>query len=135
MGAHPVIDPAADITAKGPLTFYLGTHRAHWLWNPAAGFKLCVSYHQLAGRWNFGRATHGWMLDSGAYTELRDHGRWTAEPIRYVQDLARFDQQIGNLEWAAYAGVDLVRCRVLARGDGGMARCVYRARAGPAAYL
>jgi hypothetical protein len=41
------------------------------------------------------------MLDSGAYTELKDHGRWTVEPIRYVQEVDRFDREIGRLEWAA----------------------------------
>lgn len=34
MAGHPVIDPAADITAKGPLTFYL---KALGVWRGGGG--------------------------------------------------------------------------------------------------
>jgi hypothetical protein len=95
------VDPAEDITAKEPLCFYLGAHMASWLWDPAADFKMCVSYRRLAPRVTLRPSTRGWMLDSGAYTELRQHGRWTVDPIRYVQEVDRFDREIGNLEWAA----------------------------------
>jgi hypothetical protein len=47
----------------------------------------------------------------------------------------RAPKEIAEEAFAIYAGVDLVRCRVLARGDGGMARCVHWAGAGSAACL
>jgi hypothetical protein len=72
-----------------------------WLWDPAADFKMCVSFRRLAPRLTLHRSTHGWMLDSGAYTELQKYGRWTVDPIRYVQEIDRYDREIGNLEWAA----------------------------------
>jgi hypothetical protein len=104
---HPVTDPAEDITAKDPLCFYLGTHRPNWLWDPAADFPMCVSHNTLAPILSLRPSTRGWFLDSGAYTKLKDEGRWPdspgepAEPIRYVQDVDRFDREIGNMEWAA----------------------------------
>jgi hypothetical protein len=101
MSPDAVIDPAGDITAKEPLCFYLGTHRPGWLWDPAADFELCVSYNTLAPRLSLREATHGWLLDSGAYTWLQTAGHCPVEPIRYVQDVDRFDRQIGRLDWAA----------------------------------
>lgn len=53
----------------------------------------------------------------------------------YQADPAAGPEEIAEEALAAYAGVDLVRCRVLAHGDGGMARCVHWAGAGPAACL
>jgi hypothetical protein len=99
--AHRPVSPAEDITAKEPLCFYLGTHRPHWLWDPAVAFRLCVSYNTLAPRLALHEATASWLLDSGAYTWLQQTGYCPVEPIRYVQDVDRFDREIGHLDWAA----------------------------------
>ena len=44
------------------------------------------------------RAT--WALDSGGFTELSKHGRWTVSAEKYVDEIRRF-QACGNLKWAA----------------------------------
>lgn len=96
-----IIDPATDITAKEPLCFYLGTHMTGWLRNPAADFHLFVSHRRLARVRTLRRATHGWALDSGGFTELSTYGEWRTSPEQYVEAVARYDAEIGRLEWAA----------------------------------
>jgi hypothetical protein len=81
--------------------FYLGTHRPYWLWNPEVQFPLFVSHHTLSSYVTLQPATCGWALDSGGFTELSRHGRWLTTPAEYVRAVARYDQEIGSLEWAA----------------------------------
>jgi hypothetical protein len=81
--------------------FYLGTHCASWLWDPAADFPLFVSHRRLAKYKTLHPATHGWALDSGGFTELSTYGEWRTTPAEYVAAVARYDREIGHLEWAA----------------------------------
>ena len=96
-----IIDPATDTTAKDPLCFYLGTHMANWLWSPAADFPLFVSHRRLAKLRTLRSATRGWALDSGGFTELSSYGGWQTSPADYAVAVARYDREIGQLEWAA----------------------------------
>lgn len=80
------------------MRFYLGTHRPHWL--ELTNVPLFVSRNTLTGRKTLPRARAQWALDSGAFTELRDHGRWRIGPAEYVAEVRRY-QQIGGLEWVA----------------------------------
>lgn len=90
--------------------FYLGTHDVSWLWSdlPADAdygpgeLRWCVSYHRFrryaarprrTARWR-------WALDSGAYTELATHGRWTIPADEYVLDVLYHCVDIGELVWA-----------------------------------
>jgi hypothetical protein len=78
---------------------YLGTHRPDWL-----GFSdvpLFVARTYLALRKTFPRARAPWALDSGGFTELNKHGRWTITPADYVAEVRRFRDGVGRLEWAA----------------------------------
>src|SRR5579862_4574422 len=100
MSARDIIDPAEDITAID-FGFYVGTHHPGWLWREDIDFPLFVCYRRIAPILNLKPATSGWALDSGAFSELKDHGRWTVDPIRYVQDVDRIDREVGRLEWAA----------------------------------
>jgi hypothetical protein len=90
-----------ETIAKEPLHFYLGTHMTGWLWDPAADFPLFVSHRRLAGVRKLRPATRGWALDSGGFTELSTYGEWRTGPHEYAQAVARYDAQIGHLEWAA----------------------------------
>jgi hypothetical protein len=40
------------------------------------------------------------MIDSGGFTELRDHGEWRESPAEYVKALYRY-RDYGNMVWAA----------------------------------
>lgn len=84
-----------------PPVFYLGTHLPGWLWDPAADFPLFVSHRRLARCATLRPATRGWALDSGGFTELSAYGTWHTGPAEYVRATARYDREIGRLEWAA----------------------------------
>ncbi|WP_254874926.1 MULTISPECIES: hypothetical protein [unclassified Streptomyces] len=79
--------------------FYLGTHMPNWL--ATSEIPLFISRNRLKNRRTFPRAIAPWALDSGGFTELQDHGRWTLTPQDYVTEVRRYAEAIGSLEWAA----------------------------------
>lgn len=83
--------------------FYLGTHMPNWLGHPAtpADVALFVSHRRLAGRRTLPRAHVRWALDSGGFSELSLYNEWRATPTEYVAAVRRYDEEIGNLDWAA----------------------------------
>lgn len=80
-------------------TFYLGTHHPDWL--ARAGVPLFVSRTRLVKRRTFPRATSRWALDSGGFTELSKHGRWTVSAATYAREVRRFSQEIGRPDFVA----------------------------------
>jgi len=42
-----------------------------------------------------------WALDSGGFTQLNLHGKWTISEQEYVDAVHRYANEIGNLEWAS----------------------------------
>lgn len=81
------------------MRFYLGTHRPRWLASLAV--PLFVSRRTLAPLRRLPRARALWALDSGGFTELTIHGRWTVAPAEYACEVQRLGAEIGGLEWAA----------------------------------
>lgn len=81
--------------------FYLGTHQPSWL--ERAGFRLFISHRRLAKRLGprarrpLPVARGPWGLDSGAFTELAMHGRWTTTPAQYLAAVRRYRVEIGHL--------------------------------------
>lgn len=63
--------------------------------------RLFVSNNSLRNMKTLPEALGPWSEDSGGFTELQRHGRWTRTPKQYVQELRRHDEEIGNREWAA----------------------------------
>jgi hypothetical protein len=84
---------------SAPPTFYLGTHLPHWL--ASSRFPLFVSHKRLARYKHLPVARCRWALDSGAFSELSAHGRWTLTPEEYVTAVRRYRDEIGLLDWAA----------------------------------
>ena len=84
------------------MRFYLGTHHPHWLADQRfAAVPLFVSRRTLARYKKPPRAVGAWALDSGGFTELSMHGRWTVTAKDYAREVARFADGVGGLEWAA----------------------------------
>src|SRR5581483_11383569 len=83
----------------GRVRFYLGTHKPGWL--RTSSVPLMVSRRQLAGYKTLPRAAHGWMLDSAAFTEIQQHGRWTIGARAFAAEVRRFFDEVGNLRWVA----------------------------------
>lgn len=84
------------------LTFYLGTHEAHWLWmHPVS---LFVSYRRIRRRGEgttLRPALAPWALDSGAFSEIQEFGRWTVPAHVYAEAVDRYAAEIGQLDWAS----------------------------------
>lgn len=85
-------------------TFYLGTHMPSWLAHEQLPrhVNLFVSHRRLADRKTLPAARGHWALDSGGFTELQMYGNWGRVPAPdYVAAVLRYDDEIGNLGWAA----------------------------------
>lgn len=81
------------------MQFFLGTHEPAWL--ARVDVPLMVSRNRLArlGRWPTARVP--WVMDSGGFTELQQHGRWRIDARTYADQLARVVEHVGSLVWAA----------------------------------
>lgn len=80
-------------------TFFMGTHRAHWL--ELTDVPLFPSRRILEDRKTLPVARGPWALDSGGFTELNLHGRWTIGAPEYAALVLRLAREVGRLEWAA----------------------------------
>lgn len=81
------------------MKLWLGTHKTGWL--GLSDVPLFVSRRWLTIRKRMPVAKTEWALDSGGFTELSMYGRWETNLGRYVNDVQRFEQEIGNLAWVA----------------------------------
>lgn len=82
--------------------FYLGTHQPQWLGaDLPRDVCLFVSHRRLANRRSLPRARVHWALDSGGFSELQMFGEWRTTPREYVAAVHRYDEEIGELGWAA----------------------------------
>lgn len=80
-------------------TFYLGTHVTSWL--RRLDLPLFVSRRQLCKLRTLPKAISNWALDSGGFSELSLYGKWTIEPAQYIQEVYRFSDEVGKLDFAA----------------------------------
>lgn len=80
-------------------TFYLGSHMPNWL--EKAGVPLFISHNRLSKQKTLPRAAHPWALDSGGFTELKQHGGWRISAVEYAASVRRCRDEIGRLDWAA----------------------------------
>lgn len=83
------------------MIFYLGINDPHWLWDDPPHTALFVSRRRLERYKNFKPAQTRWALDSGGFTELNMHGKWETTPHKYVAQIQRYINELGNLDWAA----------------------------------
>ena len=81
------------------MVFYLGTHEPSWL--RRVPVPLFLSRRRLARLKTVPRAIAPWALDSGGFSELSLYGQWQTTPEQYADEVLRWSDQIGRLEWAA----------------------------------
>ena len=83
------------------MKFYLGTDNPSWL--KTSTVPLFISHRRLSGRKNLSiyKTNIRWCVDSGGFTELNLHGRWTTTPKEYVNSVERYMEHIGNIDWVA----------------------------------
>lgn len=82
-------------------TIYTGTHLPNWLWDGRVDFRLFVSHRRLCRYKTLRPSLVPWALDSGGFSELSLFGEWRTGSREYVEAVARYDSEIGRLEWAA----------------------------------
>jgi len=81
------------------MLFWLGTHQPGWLARTNA--PLFVSAVRLRGRKTLPRAVGRWALDSGGFSEIAAHGRWTIPAAQYAAEARLWRAEVGGLAWAA----------------------------------
>jgi hypothetical protein len=85
------------------MQFYLGTHQPQWLRDERfADVPLFISRRTLGRRRSLPDAATSFALDSGGFTELQMHGRWTMSAEQYAEDVQRYVRHYGKrLLWIA----------------------------------
>jgi hypothetical protein len=91
------------VASQAPV-FYLGTHKPAWL--EQTDVPLFVADQHLRDRKTLPRAIGPWALDSGGYMQLKHTGRWQFTEQQYLANVARYQAEIGSLQWAA--GMDFM---------------------------
>lgn len=87
-------------------SFYLGSPEPSWAWNGKARGSLFISANRFRRRRTLFPAAvlpagASIAIDSGGYTELLRHGRWTTSPADYVALVRRVAAELGRVAWAA----------------------------------
>jgi hypothetical protein len=84
------------------MRFFLGTHEQSWLHRREfEDVPLFVSRRRMARQRRHQPAVTDWALDSGGFSELSMYGMWTVSPVEYVQEVRRWSDEVGRLQWAA----------------------------------
>ncbi len=81
-------------------TFYLGARYCHWIGRATAPVFVTRGVF-FRDRATFPKARVPWALDSGAYTELKRHGRWTLPAAQYAREAQTFHRDAGRMNFAA----------------------------------
>ena len=81
------------------MDFYLGTQNPHWL--SRFRIPMFISRTKLYERKTLPRAIAPWCLDSGAFSEIATHGKWTISELEYASFVDRCAEEIGLLQWVA----------------------------------
>lgn len=81
------------------MKFYLGTHMPNWLARSVV--PLFVSHRRLCSLKTLPRAICSWMLDSGAFSEVAEHGCYLSTARDYVASAYRYYNEIGSCQGMA----------------------------------
>jgi hypothetical protein len=79
--------------------FYLGTHEPSWLRRTAV--PLFYSAVRLRRYRRIPRARGRWALDSGGFSQLQAHDRWTGTDAEYASEVRAWVDQVGLPDFAA----------------------------------
>jgi hypothetical protein len=75
----------------------------HWLRLPEfADVPLCISRNRLIRYKTLPRAVGRWVMDSGGFTMIQQHGRWPMTAAEYVTEVRRIVDGVGKMpDWVA----------------------------------
>lgn len=83
------------------MIFYLGADSPSWLWTKGDKIPLFVSDTRLRKYKKYKTSLCPWALDSGGFSEIHKHGKWTQDPDNYAKRVRRYKNEIGSLQFAA----------------------------------
>jgi hypothetical protein len=78
------------LPARADTTVYLTVNTVSWLWrDELADVPMCISRNRLAGYRSTPKPARvpALLLDSGGFTELKDHGRWRLTPEQFLTEV------------------------------------------------
>lgn len=81
------------------MTFYLGTCTPSWI--ARVTVPLFISHERVKNRKTFPVATCDWCLDSGGFSQLTKHDKWTVPAKLYAANARRMQLESGRMQWAA----------------------------------
>ena len=82
------------------MKFYLGTHVVNHI--EKTDIPLFISYRQLRNRKKPFNQICKLAIDSGGFSELKLNGKWSITPEEYIDNLHRFQDELGlSIDWAA----------------------------------
>lgn len=81
------------------MRFYLGAYNSSWF--QKTDVPLFVSHMQLYFRKRLKPSLGRWALDSGGFTQLSKHGRWTISRAEYIDSISMYIEKVGNLDWCS----------------------------------
>jgi hypothetical protein len=93
------LGPLVGELVEGKVRFYLGTHHPGWIGRVEV--PLFVSARRLRRRKTVPRTAGLLAIDSGAFTELTLHGRWTVSPEQYAEEGRTWHSQAGGVQFLA----------------------------------
>ncbi len=80
------------------MRFYLGTHMPSWL--AKTDVPLFLSRRRLARVKHLPKALGPYAIDSGGFSELSMFGTWKTTASQYVDEVRRFRDEIGPMDFA-----------------------------------
>lgn len=81
------------------MRFFLGIGEHAWM--QRLEVPVFISRRRLERVKNLRPASCDWALDSGGFTELSLHGRWTINAPTYARAVRRYADEIGRMQFAA----------------------------------
>jgi hypothetical protein len=76
------------------MTFYLGLSQPSWIGRTPV--PICLARPRLVRARSLRRITGPYILDSGGFTELAKHGRWSIDAATYAADIRWIVEQLGR---------------------------------------
>lgn len=80
------------------MKFWLGTMSSRWL--ETSPVPLFLNRRVMPKKKPL-RAAVDWALDSGGYSELNGSGAWSVTTAQYADEILRWSEEVGRLQWAA----------------------------------
>lgn len=112
-GEEGLVPLSRPFSVRAP-TLWLGAQEPWWAWNGEANGPVIISANRVRARCRSSRSDSKWrrgmgrpdkadvpvFVDSGAFTEVSTHGRWTISARDFAEEIEDFAEAIGGISHA-----------------------------------